>query len=433
VGQTLSHYQFRRRLVKSVQRHVLTPANLASSFASNRELMAQLQDFRLGPRPGEAPAAAAAASPQELVGLIQRATQACIDWLLVHAPESDLPASFALHAQALQVVRLDDDEALALHSAAEDKIRNILNLGLGFRRVDVVDAFRQVAGDLPELGAPVAAAAAASASSSRAKVPLEALDENLVLWILFDWFDLRSPAPSSALASATELDEEEREELRENERIVLESMFPETSVAGSTRGGLRVPVTNSNLIPEGGALEIAHPAGNLYPSEPPLLIFTHPALSSEAKRFVVTQLYERAWSLQNEMMAYELHSWLTAELHNILSPHFPAEMASLGSAVVAAAAEAARREKEGSKDYQAKKARLAKKEAERAEAAEKAERERAKVDREFAAKRAKEAAAAQAVVSKRIGGLVNVIGKLRAVSFLRSHTAGAVESARERC
>lgn len=412
VGQTLSHYQFRRRLVKSVQRHVLTPANLASAFASNRELMAQLQNFRLEATAATA-AATAASSPQELVGLIQRATQACIDWLLVHAPESDLPASFALHAQPLQVVRLHDDDALALHSAAEDKIRAILDLGLGFRRVDVVDAFRQVAGDLPELGAP-----AVAASSARAKVPLEALDENLVLWILYDWFDLRTASPpATALAGATELDESERDELRENERIVIESMFPE-SAPGRTEGSLRIPLVRSPLIPEGGALEIAHPRGNLYPSEPPLLVFTHPHLSSEAKRFVVTQLYEKAWSLQNEMMAYELHTWLTAELHAMLLPHFPVEMAALGSEVAAVAAEAARREKEGSKEFQAKKARLAKKEAERAEAAEKAERERAKVDREFAAKRAKEAAAAQAVVSKRIGGLVNVIGKLRAVSGL---------------
>ena len=217
VSQTLSHYQFRRRLVKSVQKHVLTPHNLASSFASNRELMAQLQDFKVGPI-ARAEGQAAAQTPQELVGLIQRATQACIDWLLVHAPESDLPPAFALHAQPLQVVRLHDDDALALHSAAEDKIRYIHDLGLGFRRVDIVDAFRQIAGDLPELGAP------ASTASTATKVPLEALDENLVLWLLFDWFDLRTsaPPPSDALAAAAELSEEDRAELRENEMIVLQ-------------------------------------------------------------------------------------------------------------------------------------------------------------------------------------------------------------------
>lgn len=188
-------------------------------------------------------------------------------------------------------------------------------------------------------------------------------------------------------------------------------MFPEAG-PGRTAGSMRIPVGGgSSRIPEGGWLELAIPRGNCYPSEPPLLVFTHPSLSVAAKRFVIQRLYAKAWEMQNESLGYELHSWLSEGMHAMLLEYFRDEITALDEAAVAVAAEKIRREKEGTKEFQAKKAQLARKEAERLEAA---EREQRRSDKEYAARKAKEEAAAGVVVSKRIGGLVNVIGKLRA-------------------
>ena len=397
VGHALESLLFRRRLIKAAQQHVITAQSMSQGFATHRELMAQLQDFRTT-------RSNTAANEIDHVQLVQRATQAAIDWLLVHANESDLPKTFASHAQRLTVVDTTSDAAVTLDVTLHEKVAQIQELGLGFSRTDIIDAFHQVAGDYADL------TSVAKTSSTRA---LDALDTNLVLWTLMDWFDLRQPPSQAAIerASQLELTDEDRVEVIENERIVMESMFPEVATNGRTPGALRIPVTVTDL-PDGGFLEIAHPSGNLYPCEPPLLIFTHPSLSIEAKRAAIAALYHEAWELVGEPMAYTLHEWLQSNLVATLRPLFPDEMRSFTQAAIIAAKEKARLEKEQSADYKKKQAKLLAK-AKEAERIEREEAARKKVDKEFAAKKAREEVEAAAVTSKRIGAAVGMFQKLR--------------------
>lgn len=418
VGHALESLQFRRRLIKAVQSHVLTLQAFQAGFASHRELMAQLQDFRSASSNVGTASSTAATSVIDQVQLVQRATQASIDWLLVHADEADLPRAFAAHAQRLTVVDTSNDAAVSLDVALHDKVKWIQDLGLGFSRVDILDAFHQVAGDYKELTSSLKKEAD---TGNDHRSILESLDEKVVLWVLFDWFDLRT-APSCDIlkdASKLEMSEEERQEVRENENIVIESMWPDVAKAAaeeaeaagtsSDSGTISIPVSIPDF-PEGGFLQVSHPTGNLYPLEPPMIVFTHPLLSIPAKRQLVHELYQYGWTLIGEGMVYNLYEWLQENLVKILKSIFPEEIEILLSNERQRIFGVVQREKESSLEYKKKQAKiLAKKEEmERLE-----EAERCKNDKIYAQKVLKQQEELNVATSKRIGAAVGMFDKLR--------------------
>lgn len=210
----------------------------------------------------------------------------CLDWLMLHVPENQLPFKFAPRASkaSVQVLVNKNEETVKNFPLENQSIARLLEYGYDHHHCKL--ALSEANGD-----------------------------EDIALHRLF----MQAMERKSSDNTFIKLDKSTNElhELRSEELVALQSIFGEEAISLSLSFfKFNIQLMETSSIPL--EMEVKVLPGTLYPFEIPIVAFKSPNLASKFLLELTRNIYKRAVELVGRQMIYELFCSATDEANSLI-------------------------------------------------------------------------------------------------------------------